>query len=312
MRIAILGAPSSGKATQAKLLAVRYRVPRISVGGLLRAAAAVDDKKLDNKTQEAVAAGQPVASDVVMALLEERLRARDSKRGFIIDDFPGDIPQAQALDALLGIHGGALQIVTHIKVDDDTLVRRIAERQECSQCGAVYSRRASPPKTRGECDKCDGKVVSGTRSNTRIARKKVKEYHQQTAPLFAYYKAQHKLRTVVAVGEVADIEQKICDIVDLEIRPLEITPLETAAQTHAEEINTVIAGGQISRITSASETAAKSAHTIVEVAQKTASKPASKAASKKRPVRKVSKKSAVRSPARKPAKKQIAKKTKKK
>ena len=301
MRIAILGASGSGKGTQAKLLAKRYRVPRISVGGLLRAAVAADDNKLDNKTKEAVAARQPVAFDVVMALLEERLRARDSKRGFIIDDFPGDIPQAQALDALLGIHGGALQIVAHLKVDDDTLMRRITGRQGCDQCGAAYNRHFSPPQIRGKCDNCGGKVVSESRSNARTALRKIKEYNRQTAPLLAYYKAQHKLRTVAAIGKVAEIEQKICDIVDLEIRPLEITPLETAAQTHDEEISTVIVGGQISRITNAPETPARSMRTTVQVAaknkttdkrvaKKTANKPVSKTATKKKAAKKVSKK----------------------
>ena len=175
MRIALLGAPGSGKGMQAESLAVRYRVPRISTGDLLRAAAA-DDDKLDEETRAAVAAGQPVADEVVLALLDERLRARDSKRGYIIDGFPGNIPQAQALDTLLGMLGRALQITIHVKVDDKTLVQRITGRMRCEQCGAAYNRRNAPPKVRGKCDNCDGKVVAASDDNAKTAAVRVGEY----------------------------------------------------------------------------------------------------------------------------------------
>lgn len=256
MRIAILGAPDSGKETQAILLATRYRVPRISADDLLRKAAAVDGK-LDEKTRAQVAAGEPVADEVSLTLLEERLRARDSKRGYIIDGFPANIPQAQALDALLGMLGRGLQISVHIKVDDETLVRSITGRLQCAECDALYNRHHAKPVVRGKCDNCGGKVVSNGRSrgSSKAATTSIQKYHQQATPLLAYYKAQHKLRTVVADVEVEEIWQKICDIVDLEIHPLEVKTLETAAQSHDEEINTVIAGGQISRITAPPEDA---------------------------------------------------------
>lgn len=323
MRIAILGAPGSGKGTQAELLATRYRVPRISVGGLLRAAAA-DDDKLDGKTREAVAAGKPVADETVLGLLGARLRARDSKRGFIIDAFPGNIPQAQALDALLGMLGWALQISVHIKADDETLVRSITGRLRCGQCGAVYNRHSSPPQSRGKCDNCGGGVVSGGRGNAKAAARRVGEYHELTAPLLAYYKAQHKLRTVVADGDAEQTRQKICDIVDLEIRPLEIQTLKTAAQTHHEEISTVIAGGQISRIASAPEATAKSGRTTTVsgakapparttgaaiVKKKTTGKKVAKKTTKKTPAKTAVKK---KTPAKRPAVKASAKKTAKK
>ena len=218
-----------------------------------------------------MAAGQPVADEVVLALLDERLRARDSKRGYIIDGFPGNIPQAQALDTLLGMLGRALQITIHVKVDDKTLVQRITGRMRCEQCGAAYNRRNAPPKVRGKCDNCDGKVVAASDDNAKTAAVRVGEYHLETTPLLAYYKAQHKLRTVAAAGDVEEIQQKICNIVDLELRPLEVKTLETAAQTLEEGVNTVIAGGQISRITSPSEGSAKRVRTIKPAATKAAS-----------------------------------------
>ena len=308
MRIALLGAPGSGKGMQAESLAVRYRVPRISTGDLLRAAAA-DDDKLDEETRAAVAAGQPVADEVVLALLDERLRARDSKRGYIIDGFPGNIPQAQALDTLLGMLGRALQITIHVKVDDKTLVQRITGRMRCEQCGTAYNRRNAPPKVRGKCDNCDGKVVAASDDNAKTAAVRVEEYHAETTPLLAYYKAQHKLRTVAAAGDVEEIQQKICDIVDLELRPLEVKTLETAAQTLEEGVNTVIAGGQISRITSSPEGSAKRARAIKPAATKAASIRTSGATSVKK---KSAKKKTTGTKISKKVSKQVSKKAAKK
>ena len=302
MRIAILGAPGSDKGTQAKLLAERYRVPRISVEDLAHRAA--DGQKSGGKAGGAVP-GKPVDERGTMGLLEDRLRARDSKRGFIIYDFPGNIPEAQTLDTLLGMLGWVLQISVHLKVGDETLVRSITGRMRCEQCNAAYNRHFSPPQTRGKCDQCGGKVLSESRKNAKTAELRVREYHEQTAPLLAYYKAQHKLRTVMADGSVEEIQQKICDIVDLEIRPLEIKTIETAAQTHDEKVSTVIAGGQISRIASTPKAAdikpaPKPAAKTVATKKATPKKPASKTTAKKKPVSKVAKKTVTKKPASKP------------
>ena len=326
MRIAILGAPGSDKGTQAKSLAERYRVPHISVDDLLHQANQANQAheaheahqaaaaKTDGQTEPAAKDPEPVTDDTVMALLEERLRARDSKRGFVIDGFPVNIPRAQALDTLLGMLGRGLQIAVHVKVDDETLVRRIVGRMQCGQCGALYNRHYAPSKVRGKCDHCDGKVVSANIGNARAAASKVAKYHETTTPLLAYYKAQHKLRTVTAAGDDGEIRQKICDIVDLEIRPLEVNTLETAAQTLEEEVGIVIAGGQINRIAPAPapENPAKNPRphktTDQKAAQKTAAKKIGKKTTRKTiPKKAVSKKPAARSKViRKPATGKVA------
>ena len=320
MRIAILGAPGSGKGAHAQALAARYRVPWLSPGELLRAAAA-DDQKLDRETREAVQAGRAVGDEVVMALLEERLRARDAKRGFIIDGFPLNIPQAQALDTLLGMLGRALQIAVYVKVDDEALVKHITGRLECEQCDAAFNRHSAPPTTRGKCDKCGGKLASRG-GGAKAAAVKVEAYHEETAPLIAYYKAQHKMRTVPAVGDAEQVRQKIADIVDLEIHPLEIQILETAAETFYEEINTIIVGGQINRIAptpesqaskrrkarAASVTAAATPATATTDGKKVAKKAAGKPVAKKTVHKSVSGK---KPPAKTPVKKVVKKVAKK-
>lgn len=252
MRIAILGGPGSGKEIQAKMLAERSRVPCISVGGLLRKAAADEPAPAPPIAATAAAGGGSPAADKVMALLEQRLRARDSKRGFVIDGFPRNIPQAQALDTLLGMLGRALQISVWLKVDDRTQVKRITDQLQCGWCGALHDRHA-PPKTASQCQACGAKLTDGSVHNAKTAVGQIEAYHREADPLVAYYKAQHKLRTVPATGGVDEVKQKICDIVDLEIHPLEMKNLEPAAETSDEQAGTIIVGGQINRIDPTSE-----------------------------------------------------------
>ena len=248
MRIAILGGPGSGKGTQARMLSDRYRVPHISAGDLLRDAIQ-NDKKLGSQVKEAMDAGHLVEDDIVLKLLDERLRKKDTKRGFIIDGYPRNIPQAQSLDALLGLLGRALQISVNMDVDEDILVKRISGRVMCGSCGAIYNKHFSPTKKRNICDACGGKKFSSRDDdNVKTVEVRVKVYYDNTVPLISYYRAQHKLRTVVGEGEINDIQQKLCDIIDLEIRPLEIKTMETASETHDEVESTIIAGGQINRV----------------------------------------------------------------
>jgi adenylate kinase len=286
MRVAILGGPGSGKGTQAKILAERYRVPQISTGDLLREAVK-SGANLGAQAKEAMAAGKLVDDEVVHKLLEERLRKKDTKRGFIIDGYPRSIPQAQALDTLLGMLGKSLQIAINIDVDDDALVKRIVGRMGCDDCGAIYNRYFSPPKVKTKCDQCGGTLVSRVDDTAKTAQVRIGVYHEETQPLITYYRAQHKLRTMPGMGEVDEIHQKLCDLVDLEIRPLEIKTLETAADSSDELDSTVIAGGQINRV--AIETATRKPRprkkaVVVKksVSSKTAaSKPARKIAAKK-------------------------------
>ncbi|MGR3985242.1 MAG: nucleoside monophosphate kinase [Gammaproteobacteria bacterium] len=256
MRIAILGAPGSGKGMQAKLLSAEHRAAHISANELLRAADAAG--KLGRADRAALADGR-IEGELIMRLLEERLLERDTRRGIIISGFPRNIPQAQELDTLLGAR--ALQIALHISASDEQLARRLAGRLICGTCGATYNREYAPPQKRGKCDECGGKVAVERRGGIKTAAARIAAYNAEVAPLIAYYKAQHKLRTVAADGGPEEIRQKISDIVDLEIRPLQIKTLETAAEsdTFDEEINTVIAGGQISRIAPHADSPAKKA-----------------------------------------------------
>jgi adenylate kinase len=248
MRIAILGGPGSGKGTQARMLSQRYRVPHISTGDLLREAIK-NDIKFGQQVEESMDSGHLVDDNIVLKLLDDRLRKKDTKRGFIIDGYPRNIPQAQSLDALLGLLGRALQISVNMDVDDDVLVKRISGRLMCLTCDAIFNKYYNPTKKRGICDECEGKEFKSRGDDSqKTAEVRVQVYHDSTFPLIAYYKAQHKLRTVMGAGDIDEIQKKLCDIIDLEIRPLEIKSVEMASETHEEIDSTIIAGGQVNTV----------------------------------------------------------------
>lgn len=296
MRMIILGAPGSGKATQAKLLAARHRVVRISTRELLDAELLADADEQAAGTSDASPVADWTNGNGALRVLEERLRARNSKRGFIIDDFPEDIPQAQGLDALMGRLGWSLQISVYLNVDEGTLAKRISSRRKCAECGAAYNQHDARPQVRSKCDVCEGQLVSDSGTPRAVAAA-VAESQIQIEHLVDYYKAQYKLRTVQALGSVEEIQQKICEIVDLEIRPLEIKTLETAAETHEEEVNTVIAGGKINRITPTLESLANKSRQAAKAVR------ARKVAAKKNAPKEATPKAGARAAAKKTASK---------
>ena len=219
MRIVLLGAPGSGKGTQAKLLVDKYKIPQISTGDLLRAAVAAGTE-LGRKAKSAMDAGQLVSDDVVLGMIQERLSKPDAKTGFILDGFPRNIPQAQALDAMLARVGQPLQLALLVDVDTEVLMKRITGRRTCGSCGAIYNIYYSVPKVAGKCDKCGGMLQHRSDDNEATVRNRLKVYEEQTAPLVSYFKAQGKLRTAKGVGGVNDIFKTVSDIIDAQMRPL--------------------------------------------------------------------------------------------
>ena len=143
MRIVLLGAPGSGKGTQAKLLVEKYNIPQISTGDLLRAAVAAGTD-LGKKAKAAMDAGQLVTDDIVLGMIQERLSQADAKAGFILDGFPRNIPQAQSLDAMLARTGQPIQLALLVDVEQDVLMKRITGRRSCGSCGAIYNIYFSP------------------------------------------------------------------------------------------------------------------------------------------------------------------------
>jgi len=234
MRIVLLGAPGSGKGTQAKLLVEKYKIPQMSTGDLLRAEVAAGTD-LGKRAKAAMDAGQLVTDDVVLGMIQARLAKPDAKSGFILDGFPRNIPQAQSLDAMLARLGQPLQLALLVDVDTDVLLKRLTGRRTCGSCGAIYNIYFSSPKTANKCDKCGSALTHRSDDNEQTVANRLKVYQQQTAPLVNYYKAQGKLRTVRGVGAVNAIFKNVTDIIESQIRPLAdvMGKIESAAARQA-------------------------------------------------------------------------------
>jgi adenylate kinase len=291
MRIVLLGAPGSGKGTQAKLLTEKFKIPQIATGDLLRQEVS-SRTELGNRAKAAMDAGELVSDQVVLGIIQGRLTKADARAGFVLDGFPRNIPQAQELDAMLARLGKPLQLAVLVDVDREVLMKRLTGRRGCTSCGAIYNIYFSPPRVPGKCDKCGSVLQHRSDDNEEAVRKRLQVYEAQSAPLVSYYKAQGKLRTVRGIGSVNDIFNNICDIIEVQIRPL------AAAMSRAEA-----AAAQAAQL--AARKAAKAAPAAA-AAKKAAKKVAKKVTKKAKKVKKVAKKAA------KKAKKAVTKKSKKK
>ncbi len=211
MRIVLLGAPGSGKGTQAKLLIDKYNVPQISTGDLLRAAVAAQTP-LGRQAKAIMDAGQLVPNDIVLGMIRERLQNPDARNGFILDGFPRNIEQAEALDELLAGMGKPIEAALLIDVDFESLMQRLTGRLTCESCGAVYNRFTNPPVIDGECDKCGGKLHHRSDDNEDTIGKRLRVYESQTQPLINFYSQQNKLSSVTGKGDINDIFSKIVSV----------------------------------------------------------------------------------------------------
>jgi adenylate kinase len=293
MRIVLLGAPGSGKGTQSKLLIEKYKIPQISTGDLLRAAVAAGTE-LGRKAKAAMDAGQLVSDDVVLGMIQERLSKPDARAGFILDGFPRNIPQAQALDAMLARLSQPLQLALLVDVDTEVLMKRITGRRTCANaaCGAIYNIYFSAPKSPGKCDKCGSNLAHRSDDNENTVRSRLQVYEQQTAPLVSYYKAQGKLRTVRGTGSVNEIFKNVTDIIEVQMRPL------AAAMSAAQAAAAKIAPPKPAKPAKPAKPVKKAAP--AKAPAKPAAKPAVKKPAAKKPVPK-------KKPAPKPKKKAVKK-----
>ncbi|KAF0191955.1 MAG: adenylate kinase [Gammaproteobacteria bacterium] len=208
MRIVILGAPGSGKGTQAKLLSEKHKIPQISTGDLLRAAVE-SGSRLGKMAKAAMDAGQLVSDEIVLAIIRERLAKADAKAGFLLDGFPRNIAQAEVLDAMVQKMRQPIDVALLIDVDFDTLIQRLAGRRTCMSCGQMYNIFTSPPKFDDSCDKCGGVLRHRADDNEETISNRLRVYETQTAPLIKYYGDQSKLATVRGTGEIDDIFRNI-------------------------------------------------------------------------------------------------------
>ena len=197
----LLGAPGAGKGTQAQRLAARFGIPQISTGDMLRAARR-EGTPLGKKAEEYMNKGALVPDEVVIGLVEERLGKPDAKPGFILDGFPRTIPQAEALDGVLGKLGRQKLRVLDVEVPEAVLVERLGGRLSCPKDGASYHIKFTPPKHDMMCDNCNTPLVTRADDKPEAIKQRLQEYYTKTAPLADYYRKSGVLKSVDGVGEL--------------------------------------------------------------------------------------------------------------
>jgi len=213
MRILLLGAPGAGKGSQAKKLTSKYGIPQISTGDLLRSAVA-SGSAIGLQAKSIMDAGQLVSDEIVLSMIKTRLEESDAKNGFILDGFPRNTTQAEALDKLLLEMDTPLETAILIDVKDDILIDRITGRESCGDCGQIFHISTSPPKKAHICDVCGGVLLHRADDNEETVKSRLDVYHQQTEPLISYYQAQNKLLNINGMGRIDDIFVKVTDYIE--------------------------------------------------------------------------------------------------
>jgi adenylate kinase len=212
MRIVLLGAPGSGKGTQAQRLAERSGIPQISTGDLLRAAVA-RGSELGLKAKAAMDGGRLVEDSLVLGMIRERLAEPDTRAGFILDGFPRNLLQAAALDGLLAELKQPLDAVVQLEVDPAELVRRISGRRTCADCGRVFNVLTSPPPT-GAAALCPStgaphRLMQRPDDNEATVAERLRVYAEKTQPLIAFYRSRGLLRVIDAQGELDAVTRRL-------------------------------------------------------------------------------------------------------
>ncbi len=211
MRLVLLGAPGAGKGTQAKMLIEKYSMPQISTGDILRKAVA-DGTPLGKEAKAVMDRGELVPDKIVLGLVEERLKQDDCKNGYILDGFPRNTAQAEALDNMLSSLGSPLSDALSVDVDKDDLMKRLTGRRTCKNCQQMFNVYFSPPGKEGVCDKCGGELFQRDDDKEETIKKRLDVYEEQTAPLIEYYRNKGILKSVQGTGSIDEIFNNICSI----------------------------------------------------------------------------------------------------
>ncbi|MBA4349606.1 MAG: adenylate kinase [Thermodesulfovibrio sp.] len=209
MKIVLLGAPGAGKGTQAKKLVEKYSLPQISTGDLLRAAVAAGSQ-LGKEAKSFMDKGELVPDSVVLGMVEERLKKDDCKKGYILDGFPRNTAQAEALDKMLSSLNMSLNAALSVDVPFDDLMKRLTGRRTCKSCGQMYNVYFSPSKKEGVCDKCSGELYQRDDDKEATIKRRLDVYNAQTAPLMEYYKKKGIVKSVAGTGSIDEIFKQVC------------------------------------------------------------------------------------------------------
>ncbi len=208
MRIVLLGAPGSGKGTQAKKLMADRNIPQVSTGDMLREAVAAGTR-FGLKAQSIMEAGDLVPDEVVLGIISERLARPDAQEGFILDGFPRTTQQALDLEELLDQMGTPLDTAVLMDIDFDILMKRLTGRRTCSLTGKLLNVYFSPQEELDECTRAGGELVQREDDNEETISNRLDVYRENTEPLIDFYRKRGKLTTVNAEGTIDEVYERL-------------------------------------------------------------------------------------------------------
>ncbi len=204
MKLMLLGAPGTGKGTQAELITKALSIPAISTGAIIRKELS-KGSELAKKMKTYMDKGELVPDKVVIEIVNNRLSEKDCENGFILDGFPRTVPQAKALSEM----GIDIDYVINITLPNEVILSRMGGRRVCPKCSATYHTTAKPPKVSGVCDICSAELVIRDDDKPETMKNRLRVYDEQTAPLIDYYQSKGKLLEFSGEDEILALNQKI-------------------------------------------------------------------------------------------------------
>ncbi|MCM1185042.1 MAG: adenylate kinase [Lachnoclostridium sp.] len=211
MKIIMLGAPGAGKGTQAKMIAEKYGIPHVSTGDIFRANIK-NGTELGMEAKKYMDQGLLVPDELTVKILLDRVAQPDCEKGYVLDGFPRNIPQANVLDKALTELGDAIDYAVNVDVPDENIVKRMSGRRACLACGATYHIVNVPPKKEGVCDACGKELVLRDDDKPETVQNRLKVYHEQTQPLIDFYTEKGVLKTVDGTMDMKDVFEAITAI----------------------------------------------------------------------------------------------------
>ncbi len=208
LAVIFLGPPGAGKGTQAKKLALQCGVPHLSTGDMFREHV-VHDTPLGRIAKPIMESGELVPDDVVLKMVEERLKRDDCERGFVFDGFPRTLPQSDQLGKILEAHGFGKPVVVHFVVDRSQLIKRLTGRRMCGSCGAIYHVLGNPSRVPGICDNDGDSLQQRQDDSEEVIGPRLDAFYRQTEPLVAYYRKQGGIADIDATGEVETVSRAV-------------------------------------------------------------------------------------------------------
>ncbi len=213
MRIVVLGPPGSGKGTRAKIIGKIYSVPVITTGDMLRDAIA-KGTEMGRLAEGYMNRGELVRDDIVIAVVEERLKKPDTDEGFVLDGFPRSVKQAEALDRILNEKGAELDAVLNVTARPETVLGRLTLRRSCPKCGAIYHLKDKPPKMPGVCDECGTGLIQRDDDKEEIIRHRLEVYEERTRPILNRYERMGKVRETSGELDIEEIPDEIRKVLE--------------------------------------------------------------------------------------------------